>query len=105
MQAKLPPNTRRDFDWVLGLSSEGLLVACSGVVLTLIWWHLPWPLGLRVPLMFLTVTTTIALAWGRYPFSDGGDRLTVWAGRLWRYLTQHRHVLFHEGSGHHHGRS
>ena len=105
MQAKLPPNTRRDFDWVMGLSSEGLAVACSGVVLTLIWWHLPAPLGVRVPLMFLTLTGTAALAWGRYPFSDGGDRLTVWAGRLWRYVTRHRQVLRHDGSRRPHGRA
>lgn len=105
MQAKLPPNTRRDFDWIIGLTSEGLMVAAGGGVLMLIGWNLHWPIGVRVPFVFITLVVTAVLAWGRYPLSDGGDRMTVWAGRLWRYLLYHRHILFHEGSGRHHGSS
>lgn len=103
MQAKLPPDTRRDFDWIIGLSGEGMMVAAGGVLLLLMLWNQPWPVTVRVTLGFLILIVTAVLSWGRYPMANGGDRMTVWAGRLWRYVTQHRRVLFHEGSGRRHG--
>lgn len=100
MQVRLPPDTRRSFDWMLGLSSEGLLVAMAGVLATLVWWAQPWPAGVRVPCAIVTLMVTATLAWGRWPLEEGGDRLTVWAGRLGRYWTHERKKLLREGASH-----
>jgi len=97
MQVRLPPDTRRSFEWIAGLTAEGALVALGGTLTVMMWWSEPWPLGVRVPLSFLTALVGAALAWGRYPLEEGGDRLTVWVGRAWRFATQHRHVLVNDG--------
>ena len=88
MQVRLPPDTRREFDWLAGLSGEGLLVAVGGVLLTLAMWNQPtWPAVLRITATLLSVGLTAALAWGRWPLEEGGDRLTVWVQRIFQYVT------------------
>ena len=101
MQVRLPPDTRREFDWMLGLSGEGVLVAFAGVLVILVVWAQPWPESVRVPGALVLLLGTAVLAWGRWPLEEGGDRLTVWAGRLWRYGTHGRGKLLREGA--HHG--
>ena len=88
MQVRLPPDTRREFDWLAGLSGEGLLVAVGGVLLTLgLWNHPTWPAFARLGSSALAVGVTAALAWGRWPLEEGGDRLTVWVQRMFQYYT------------------
>lgn len=93
MQVRLPPDTRRDFDWLMGLSGEGLLVATGGVLVTLGIWHAPWPQALRIIAAVLLLAVTAGLAWGRWPMEEGGDRLTVWAQRLVQYLLTERNAV------------
>lgn len=91
MVSRLPPDTRQEVDLIAGLGPESLLWLSGGGVMA---WavvrspHLP--VTARVALVVVILAAAALLTWGRYPLSDGGDRLTVWIGRAVRYLLSDR---------------
>lgn len=91
MQVPIPPDTRRDFDWIAGLTGMGMLVAGAGLTVALgVWGEKLWPVAVRAPLAIVILLITAALAWLKWPMEDHGTRLTTWAGRIWTYYTVYR---------------
>lgn len=91
MQVPIPPETRRDFDWIAGLTGTGLIVAGVGLTVVLgIWGEKTWPLYLRGPLAVIAGLITAALAWLKWPMEDHGVRLTTWAVRIYQYYANYR---------------
>lgn len=91
MQVPIPPETRRDFDWIAGLSGMGLVVAGTGVtVAASVWEAHGLPEAVRAPLAIVILIVTAAFAWLKWPMEDHGVRLTTWAVRIWTYYSAYR---------------
>jgi len=91
MQVPIPPETRREFDWIAGLSGTGLLVAAGGLtVAASVWEAHGLPVFVRAPLAVLILLITAAFAWLKWPMEDHGVRLTTWAIRIWTFYSVYR---------------
>jgi hypothetical protein len=84
---KWPSDTRRELELIVGLTGQGMLIGAGAVLVALnLYQEAAWPPGLRMASAACCLGIGAALAWGKYPFEEGGDRLTVWAGRLYNYV-------------------
>ncbi|MCL4352138.1 MAG: hypothetical protein M1318_05765 [Firmicutes bacterium] len=93
MRSQIPLDTKRSYTYLLKLDGMGLLIVGAGVFVLIGLLHEPWPLWMRIPVMIVIGLATAALAWGKWPPGEYGDRVGVWAIRIFHYIQEERHPL------------
>jgi hypothetical protein len=97
----IPTDTKRSYTYLIGLDGTGLLIAGAGLFATIGVFHEPWSLWLRIPAMILVLASTAALAWGKWPPGEHGDKVDAWLHRFWHYY-QDEHVKLPYQTAHRH---
>lgn len=93
MRSQIPLDTKRHYTYLIGLDGMGLLIVGSSVFILIGLLHESWPLVVRIPIMILVGLAAAALAWGKWPPGEYGDRVGVWGLRILHYIQEERHPL------------
>ena len=100
MRSMIPTDTKRSYTYLIGLDGTGLLIAGAGLFSAIGIFHEPWPLWSRIPIVVLVVAFAAALAWGKWPAGEHGDKVDVWLRRMWHYVQDERITLPYQPARH-----
>ncbi len=93
MQSKIPSSTKRSYTFIAGLDGTGLLIVGSGFFASIGIIHESWSIYFRIPVILVIALITAALAWGKWPAGEYGDRVGVWAQRIMHYYQDERKTI------------